>query len=78
MILDSLVALEPDSRASTDKALELSPVRHSVRVKRYKSGIDIVLEIDSPVLWKERVLQASMYPRDSLRAISMRLKDFRQ
>ncbi|MHC8304850.1 hypothetical protein [Pseudomonas sp. PB3P13] len=59
-ILDSLDTQERDSRPSTDKALELSEVRDVVSVKRHKSGIDIVLELDIPQPWRERFLQANV------------------
>lgn len=48
IILDSLDAVERDSRPSTDKALELSEARDVVSVKRHNSGIDIVSGLDIP------------------------------
>lgn len=60
LILDSLDAIERDSRPSTDKAIELSEVRAFVSEKRRSSGIDIVLALDIPQPWRERFLQASV------------------
>lgn len=59
-ILDDVDGQDGSSTAFSDEPLELNEVRHSVPVKRHRSGIDIVLEKDIPEPWRERFLQASI------------------
>lgn len=58
-ILDDLDDLERSSPASICNPLVLNEVRELVRIKRHRSGIDIVSELEIPEPWRERFLQAS-------------------
>lgn len=59
-ILDDVDGQERSSSASTQQPLELNEARHSVPVKRHRSGVDMVVELDIPEPWRERFLQASI------------------
>ena len=63
MALGVLAILDDQERsttASNNEPLELNEVRDFVRLKRHRSGTDIVLELHIPESWRERFLQASI------------------